>query len=155
VHMAQLMPLPLTVSRFSKIQTGFTFPVPAHLGSPRKGPLNGCVCVCVCVFKSAINISRILIGRPRRFDRSIITVDSSVRSIDHQPTGDQTTMLKRVSYLPVNEAERAHQVSARLQLDVLVVLRADLAQLERRTHLAVDLVLLGRHLDVVGLRDVR
>jgi len=27
--MAQLMPLPLTVSCFSKIQIGFTFPVPA------------------------------------------------------------------------------------------------------------------------------
>ena len=43
LHMAQLMPLPLTVSCFSKIQIGFTFQVPAHLGSPRKGPLNGCV----------------------------------------------------------------------------------------------------------------
>jgi len=41
------MPLPLTVSCFSKIQIGFTFLVPAHLGSPGKGPLNGCVCVCV------------------------------------------------------------------------------------------------------------
>jgi len=39
------MPLPLTVSCFSKIQIGFTFLVPAHLGSPGKGPLNGCVCV--------------------------------------------------------------------------------------------------------------
>ena len=29
--MAQLMPLPLTVSCFSKIQIGFTFLVPAHL----------------------------------------------------------------------------------------------------------------------------
>ena len=47
LHMAQLMPLPLTVSRFSKIQIGFTFLVPAHPGSPGKGPLNGCVCVCV------------------------------------------------------------------------------------------------------------
>ena len=47
LHMAQLMPLPLTVSCFSKIQIGFTFPVPAHLGSPGKGPLNGCVCVFV------------------------------------------------------------------------------------------------------------
>jgi len=34
LHMAQLMPLPLAVSCFSKIQIGFTFPVPAHLGSP-------------------------------------------------------------------------------------------------------------------------
>jgi len=45
----QLMPLPLTVPCFSKIQICFTFLVPAHLGSPGKGPLNGCVCVCVCV----------------------------------------------------------------------------------------------------------
>jgi len=42
--MSQLMPLPLTVSCFSKIQIGFTFLVPAHLGSPGKWPLNGCVC---------------------------------------------------------------------------------------------------------------
>jgi len=34
LHMAQLMPLPLTVSCFSKIQIGFTVLVPAHLGSP-------------------------------------------------------------------------------------------------------------------------
>jgi len=33
LHMAQLMPLPLSVSCFSKIQIGFTFLVPAHLGS--------------------------------------------------------------------------------------------------------------------------
>ena len=46
LHMAQLMPLPLAVS-CSEIQIGFTFLVPAHPGSPRKGPLNGCVCVCV------------------------------------------------------------------------------------------------------------
>ena len=47
LHMAQLMPLPLTVSSFSKIQIGFTFLVPAHLGSPGKGPLNVCnVVVC-------------------------------------------------------------------------------------------------------------
>ena len=32
--MAQLMPLPLTVSCFSKIQISFTFLVPADLGSP-------------------------------------------------------------------------------------------------------------------------
>ena len=45
LHMAQLMPLPLTVSCFGKIQIGFTFLVLAHPGSPGKGPLNGCVCV--------------------------------------------------------------------------------------------------------------
>ena len=47
LYIAQLMPLPLTVSCFSKIQIGFTFLVPAHQGSPGKGPLNGCVFVCV------------------------------------------------------------------------------------------------------------
>ena len=36
LHMAQLMPLPHTVSCFSKIQIGFTFLVPTHPGSPRK-----------------------------------------------------------------------------------------------------------------------
>ena len=36
LHMAQLMPLPLTVSRFSKIQIGFTFLVPAYPGSHGK-----------------------------------------------------------------------------------------------------------------------
>ena len=42
------MPLPLTVSCFSKIQFGFAFLVPAHLGSPRKRAIKR-VCVCACV----------------------------------------------------------------------------------------------------------
>ena len=48
LHMAQLIPLPLTISCFSKSRLvylpGFTFWVPAHLGSPRQNPrglLNG------------------------------------------------------------------------------------------------------------------
>jgi len=36
LHTAQLMPLPLTVSCFSKILVGFIFLVPAHPGRPRK-----------------------------------------------------------------------------------------------------------------------
>jgi len=48
LHMAQLMPLPLTVSCFSKIQFGFTFLVPAHLGSPGQRAIKR-LCVCVCV----------------------------------------------------------------------------------------------------------
>ena len=46
LHMAQLMPLPVTVSCFSKIQIGFAFLVPAHLGSPGKSAVKR-VCVCV------------------------------------------------------------------------------------------------------------
>ena len=47
LRMVQLIPLPLTVSCFSKIQIGFTFLVPAHLGSPGKRAVKR-VCVCVC-----------------------------------------------------------------------------------------------------------
>jgi len=51
LHMAQLMPLPLTVSSFSKIQIGFAFLVPAHLGSPGKMAVKR-VCVCVLLVSS-------------------------------------------------------------------------------------------------------
>ena len=47
LHMAQLMPLPLSVSCFSKISVGFTFLVPAHLGSPGRRAIKR-VRVCVC-----------------------------------------------------------------------------------------------------------
>jgi len=47
--MAQLMPLPLTVSCFSKIQIGFTFLVPAYPDSPGKRAIKR-VCVCTCTF---------------------------------------------------------------------------------------------------------
>ena len=51
LHIVQLMPLPLTVSCFSKIQIGFTFLVPAHLGSPGKRAVKRvCVCVYVSIF---------------------------------------------------------------------------------------------------------
>ena len=46
LHMAQLMPLPLTVSCFSKIQIGFTFLVPAHPASIGQRAVKR-VCVCV------------------------------------------------------------------------------------------------------------
>ena len=44
------MPLPLTVSCFSKIQIGFTFLVLAHLGSPGKRAVKR-VCVCILNYK--------------------------------------------------------------------------------------------------------
>ena len=51
------MPLPLTVSCFSKIQIRFTFLVPAHPGRPRQRAVKrvrvyyACLTVCVCVCK--------------------------------------------------------------------------------------------------------
>ena len=47
LHMAQLTPLPVAVSCFSKIQIGFTFLVLAHPGS--HGSLNRCACVSVII----------------------------------------------------------------------------------------------------------
>jgi len=47
--MAQLMPLPLTVSCFSKIQIGSTFWHRLTRVVPDKGPLNGCVLLLVLV----------------------------------------------------------------------------------------------------------
>ena len=45
LYIAQLMPLPLTVSCFSKIQIGFTLLVPAHPGSPGQRAIERGVCV--------------------------------------------------------------------------------------------------------------
>ena len=47
LHIAQRMPLPLTVSCFSEIQTGLTFLAPAHPGSPGQRAIKR-VCVCEC-----------------------------------------------------------------------------------------------------------
>ena len=52
LHMAQRMPLPLTVSCFSKIQIGSTFLVPAYPGSPGQRAVKR-----VCVYwKNVYNV---------------------------------------------------------------------------------------------------
>ena len=55
LHMAQLMPLPLTVSCFSKIQIVPTFLVPAHPGSPGQRAVKR-VYVCVLYFNNYISL---------------------------------------------------------------------------------------------------
>ena len=57
LHMVQLMPLPLTVSCFSTIQIGFTFLVPAHLGSPGQRAVKRCVCVYAYVSRTVACVS--------------------------------------------------------------------------------------------------
>jgi len=49
LHIAQLMPLPLTVSCFSKIQIDFTFLIPAHPGNPGQRTVRR-VCVMFYLF---------------------------------------------------------------------------------------------------------
>ena len=49
LRMAQLKPLPLNVSCFSKIQIGFTFLVPAQLDIPGPSPEGHKTCMCACV----------------------------------------------------------------------------------------------------------
>ena len=51
LHIAQLMPLPLTVSFFSEIQIGFTFLVLAHPGSSGQRAIKR-MCACACVYVS-------------------------------------------------------------------------------------------------------
>ena len=51
---AQLMPLPLTVSCSSKIQIGFTFLVPAHPGRPGQKAVKR---VCVCETSNITTVS--------------------------------------------------------------------------------------------------
>ena len=64
-HMAQLMPLPLTVSCFSKIQIGFIFLVPAHPGSPGQRAVKR-VCELwlpyVEIFKKAYSATNLIAG---------------------------------------------------------------------------------------------
>ena len=69
LHMTQAMPLPLTVSCFSKIQIGFTFLVPAYPGSPgQRAVKRVCVCVCVracvCVLVKIITLSMVITCQP-------------------------------------------------------------------------------------------
>ena len=54
LHMAQLMPLLLTVSCFTKLQMGFTFLVPAHPGSPGQRAVKR-VCVCKLAIRNRLH----------------------------------------------------------------------------------------------------
>jgi len=55
LHMPQRMPLPLTVSCFSKIQIGLPFWYRLTRVVSDNGPLNGCVCFVVLYFLYLLN----------------------------------------------------------------------------------------------------
>ena len=63
LHMAQLMPLPLTVSYFSKIQIGFTYMVPAQPGCTGQMAVKR-VCVCVYLKQYIYNILALEMASP-------------------------------------------------------------------------------------------
>jgi len=81
-----LMPLPLTASCFSKIQIGFIFLVPAHLGSPVSPGKRAvkrvcvcvcvfaCVCVCVCVCEQIIKTPEALLC----YRSSVVTINALI-----------------------------------------------------------------------------
>jgi len=95
LHTAQLMPLPLTVSCFSKIQIGFTFLVPAHLGSPGQRAVKS-VCVCSALFCRATSAVCTLTSRQhptcslhRELESTTVcTLDQSTYGPDLSPTDD-------------------------------------------------------------------
>ena len=66
--LVQLMPLPLTVSCFSKIQIGFTFLVLAHQGSPGKRAVKR---VCVCVSWDFIQFGTFIVCHADQFFNEI------------------------------------------------------------------------------------
>ena len=94
--MAQLMPLPLTVSCFSKIQIGYTFLVPAHPGCPGQRAVKRlcvCVCVCVCVHDwsaadavRADMIAELLQTRQQHDMRELNTALNEFRLLHQQPS---------------------------------------------------------------------
>ena len=65
LHMAQLMPLPLTISCSSKIQIGFTFLVPTHLGSPGQRAVKR-----VCVWSGPVRVLVLSYRSPRHWSTS-------------------------------------------------------------------------------------
>ena len=80
LHMAQLIPLPLTVSCFSKIQIGFTFLVPAHLGRPGKRAVKR-VCVLKCTmqqYKVLVNSSH---GNDLHYSRHLELLQNCLKSV--------------------------------------------------------------------------
>ena len=63
LHMAQLMPLPLTVSCFSNIQIGFSFLVPAHPGSPGQRAIKRLCVKRLCVVVIVIVVVVVIVAR--------------------------------------------------------------------------------------------
>ena len=82
LHMAQLMPLPLTGSCFGKIQICFTFLVPVHPGSPRQRAVKW---LCVCYGKN----------KYFRIDLQVTTLTSTPQDSDQLYTYNVKSVLNQ------------------------------------------------------------
>ena len=96
LQMAHLMPLPLTVFCFSKIQIGFTFLVPAHPGSPGKRAVKW---VCVCAGKWLwLGAYRVRRGWQAAIWAQVQAVpDRRPTPPDHRPSSPAPTRISRRS----------------------------------------------------------
>jgi len=82
LHTALLMPRPLTVSCLSKIQTAFTFLVPAHPGSPGKSAVKRvCIYIQVDVYAGRDKVS----GSP--FTLSVLPFVSPLKITEASSSG--------------------------------------------------------------------
>ena len=93
LHMAQPMPLPLTVSCFSKVQIGVTFLVPAYLGSPGKGPLNWLCVLCVCV-NQAVHVNLVSINESDDDDTCVCISTATIIQAQYRGFHDRQNFLK-------------------------------------------------------------
>jgi len=85
LHTAQLMPLPLTVSCFSKIQIGFTFLVPAHPGSPEKRAVKR---VCVLSYIKMLYVISSFVDS----DVSCTTINVTASAVCCQPRSQEISI---------------------------------------------------------------
>jgi len=81
LHTAQLMPLPLTVSCFSKFQIAFTSLVLAHPGSPEQRVVKR---VCVCVFIVFMSVHWVTLQHFQYYWLACSHLPTNIRNTDLQ-----------------------------------------------------------------------
>ena len=109
--MALRIPLPLTVSCFSKIQIGFTFLVPAHPGSPRQRAVKRvCVCVCVAVTSCSGQIPSAFLGSPLPINITVISPQCAKSQIKIQQAVYSTTLVGYESEKPASTWRKENKV---------------------------------------------
>ena len=117
------MPLPLTVSCFSKIQTGFTFLVPAHPGSPGQRAVKW---VCVCGSARYMKHSGLLSGLPVHWSIFYQNVCNSLMN---------TTVLKTVTKHSLQHStEHSWSSNVKSTIPTLRRLFCDISHTHTHTH---------------------